>query len=203
MQPNKRSRCSTKRMADSVFKGFASSNVSSNGQERQTASSESSTEYLLASGYNPNDWESTYHEELAQSFDEGDFFFSDADDTMEEVNEDEPSEEEHDVDMDFDYESTGKKKMRSLLYILTFFFYLSYKQLGSAQANVYNEADFNVCDVVVPSHPFNNIQVYNIRFQSICRENNVCREGQRELTKLINEIISDKTLGSILKKLIV
>ena len=47
----------------------------------------------------------------------------------------------------------------------------------------------------VPPNAFNPIQVYSLRLFDICEQNSICREGHRALVRLINEMISDQSLG--------
>ncbi|KAI8058904.1 hypothetical protein BDF21DRAFT_456040 [Thamnidium elegans] len=49
-------------------------------------------------------------------------------------------------------------------------------------------------DIYVPSYPFSPIQEYSVRLMNICEETNICREGHRLLSRLINEIIADTSL---------
>jgi hypothetical protein len=52
-------------------------------------------------------------------------------------------------------------------------------------------------DIYVPSYPFSPIQEYSIRLMDICEEKNICREGHRMLSKLINELIADIRIGNV------
>lgn len=55
---------------------------------------------------------------------------------------------------------------------------------------------YTVRDVFVPSNPYSPAQIYSIRLSDICEQNNICREGNRALIALINEILADPFLGN-------
>ncbi|KAG2228943.1 hypothetical protein INT48_005321 [Thamnidium elegans] len=54
-------------------------------------------------------------------------------------------------------------------------------------------------DIYVSSYPFSPIQEYSVRLMNICEETNICREGHRLLSRLINEIIADTRIGKTSK----
>jgi hypothetical protein len=125
MQPNKRikrSRCSTKATASSIFQGFTTSAGPTQNQERQSTPVTTSTDYLLQNDFEPNEWESTFHEDLIEAFDELNFGGIHGENDYQQ-SEEEQSEDEVSEETDFDYENTGKKKKIFILHMLTLFFF--------------------------------------------------------------------------------
>lgn len=61
----------------------------------------------------------------------------------------------------------------------------------TAQAN---ESSYTTVNVKVDSNAFSTVEEYQIRFNHICEENNISREGNREIVDLINEMSSNPLL---------
>lgn len=74
-----------------------------------------------------------------------------------------------------------------------------YIYIDDENPNVYSsiEDENMVYDVYSSANPFNLVQRYNIEFDEICDQNNISREGCRELLSLINRMISDPKIGKV------